>query len=138
LLVEKVGAYSRVDRIVPTGTSPVPPVSIFGAEPAHDWCYYYQKASLARQNGDWQEIGKLYDEVRKLGLETDDKSEMIPFFEGLVNSGRYEDAKALYREEIKGQNEMRFPLCAFLAKDPGYPPEFGYDYPQVYDLLCKS
>ena len=138
LLVEKVGVYSHVDRIVPTGTSPVPPFSIFGAEPAHDWCYYYQKASLARQNGDWQEIGKLYDQVRKLGLETDDKSEMIPFFEGLVNSGRYEDAKALYREEIKGQNEMRFPLCTFLAKDPGYPPESGYDYPKVYDLLCKS
>lgn len=138
LLVEKVGAYSHVDRIVPTGASPVPPFSIFGSEPAHDWCYYYQKASLARQNGDWQEIGQLYDQVRKLGLETDDKSEVIPFFEGLVNSGRVEDARALYREEIKGQNEMRFPLCTFLAKDPGYPPEFGYDYPKVYDLLCNS
>lgn len=138
LLVEKVGAYSHVDRIIQTGTSPIPPPSIFGTEPAHDWCYYYQKASLARQSGDWQEIGKLYDQVRKLGLETDDKSEMIPFFEGLVNSGRYEDAKTLYREEIKGQNEMRFPLCTFLAKDPGYPPAFGYDYPKVYDLLCKS
>jgi hypothetical protein len=138
LLVQKVGAYSHVDRIVSTGTSPVPPSSIFGTEPARDWCYYYQKASLARQNGDWTEIGKLYDQVRKLGLETDDKSEMVPFFEGLVNSGRSEDAKALYREEIKGQNEMRFPLCTFLAKDPGYPPEFGYDYQQIYELLCKS
>ena len=138
LLVEKVGAYSHVDRIIPTGSAPVPPFTIFGAEPAHDWCYYYQKASLARQNGDWTEIGKLYDQVRKLGLETDDKSEMIPFFEGLVNSGRYEDAKTLYSEEIKGQNEMRFPLCTFLAKDPAYPPEFGYNYQKVYELLCKS
>jgi hypothetical protein len=138
LLVEKVGTYSHVDRIVPTGPSPIPPRSIFGAEPAHDWCYYYQKASLARQSGNWEEIGKLYDQIRELGLETDDKSEMIPFFEGLVNSGRYEDAKALYREEIKGQNEMRFPLCTFLAKDPGYPPEFGYDYQKVSELLCKS
>jgi hypothetical protein len=138
LLVQKVGAYSHVDRIIPTGSTPVPPSSIFGAEPAHGWCYYYQKASLARQNGDWKEIGKLYDQVRELNLETDDKSEMIPFFEGLVNSGRYEDAKALYREEIKGQNEMRFPLCTFLARDPGYPPEFGYDYQNVYELLCKS
>ena len=138
LLVEKVGTYSHVDRIVPNGTSPIPPRSIFGAEPAHDWCYYYQKASLARQSGNWEEIGKLYDQVRELGLETDDKSEMIPFFEGLVNSARYEDAKALYREEIKGQNEMRFPLCTFLARDPGYPPEFGYDYEKVYELLCKS
>jgi hypothetical protein len=138
LLVQRVGTYSHVDRILPTGSAPVPPSSIFGAEPAHDWCYYYQKASLARQNGDWQAIGKLYDQVRELHLETDDKSEVIPFFEGLVNSGRYEDAKALYQGEIKGQNEMRFPLCTFLAQDPGYPPEFGYDYQKVYELLCKS
>jgi len=137
LLVQKVGAYSHMDRIIPTGSAPIPPSSIFGTEPAHDWCYYYQKASLARQNGDWVEIGKLYDQVRELNLETDDKSEMIPFFEGLVNSGRYEDAKALYNEEIKGQNEMRLPLCTILAKDPGYPPEFGYDYQNVYEILCK-
>jgi hypothetical protein len=138
LLVQKVGVYSHVDRIIPMGISPVPPSSIFGAEPAHDWCYYYQRASLARQNGDWEEIGKLYDQVRELNLETDDKSEIIPFFEGLVNLGRYDDAKALYKEEIKGQTEMRFPLCTFLANDPGYPPQFGYDYQKVYEILCKS
>ncbi len=138
LLVQKIGAYSHIDRIIPTGSAPTPPSSIFGTELAHDWCYYYQKASLARQNGDWEAIGKLYDQVRELNLETDDKSEMIPFFEGLVNSGRYEDAKILYKEEIKGQNEMRFPLCTFLVDDPGYPPEFGYDYQNVYALLCKS
>lgn len=137
LLVQKVGGYSHVDRIIPTGSAPLPPASMFGTEPAHGWCYYYQKASLARQNGDWGQISKLYDEVRQLNLETDDKSEMIPFFEGLVNSGRFEEARALYREEIKGQNEMRLPLCTFLAKDPSYPPEFGYDYQNVYEILCK-
>ena len=138
LLVRQVGAYSRVDRIIPSGTAPVPPTSIFGTEPARDWCYYYQKASLARQSGDWDEIGRLYDQVRELNLGTDDKSEVIPFFEGLVNLGRYEDAKALYKEQIKGQTEVRFPLCNSLSNDPGYPPEFGYDYKNVYELLCKS
>jgi hypothetical protein len=138
LLVRQIGSFSHVDRILTTGTPPIPPASIFGAEPRHDWCYYYQKASLARQGGDWGEIGRLYDQVRQLGLETDDKSEMIPFFEGLVNLGRYEDAQSLYREHIKGQTEVRFPLCNVLSTDPGYPPEFGYDYPKVYELLCKS
>ena len=138
LLIKQVGEYSHIDRIILSGISPVPPAAIFGAEPAHDWCYYYQKASLARQRGDWEEISKLYDQIRELHLETDDKAEMIPFFEGLVNSGRYDDAKVLYREQIKGQNEMRFPLCTFLARDPGYPPEFGYDYKMIYELLCNS
>jgi hypothetical protein len=138
LLVEKVGAYSHVDRIIPFGPSPVPPISIFGAEPTHGWCYYYQKASLARQSGNWEEISKLYDQVLELNLETDDKSEVIPFFEGLVNQGRYDDARSLYRTQIKGQNEMRFPLCTFLSNDPGYAPEFGYDYEKIYEILCNS
>jgi hypothetical protein len=138
LLVRQVGTFSRVDRILPAGTPPIPPASIFGVEPPHDWCYYYQKASLARQSGDWEAVGRLYDQVLELGLETDDKSEIIPFFEGLVNLGRYEDARTLYREQIKGQTEVRFPLCNVLSTDPGYPAEFRYDYPKVYELLCKS
>jgi hypothetical protein len=138
LLVRQVGSYSHVDRIVPSGTSPTPPASIFGSEPERGWCYYYQKAALARQSGDWEEIGRLYDQVRALNLETDDKSEVIPFFEGLVNLGRYEDAKDLYREQIKGQTEVRFPLCNSLANDPGYPANFGYDYQKINELLCKS
>ena len=73
-----------------------------------------------------------------LNLETNDKSEIVPFFEGLVNVGRYEDARSLYRAEIKGQAEVRFPLCNTLATDPGYPPEFGYDYKTIHEILCNS
>jgi len=138
LLIQQVGGYSHVDRIVPSDTAPVPPAQIFGPEPAHDWCYYYQKASLARQMGDWHEVGRLYDQVLDLNLEAGDASELIPFFEGLVNLGRYDDAKALYNKEIKGREKLRFPLCTFLAKDPGYPPEFQYDYQMIFTILCKS
>jgi hypothetical protein len=138
LLVQQVGAFSRVDRIIPSGEAPIPPASIFGTEPLHGWCYYYQKASLARQAGNWEEIGRLYDETRELRLETDDTSEVIPFFEGLVNMGRYEDAKSLYRTEIKGQAEVRFPLCNILETNPGYPSEFGYNYKMINQILCNS
>ncbi len=138
LLVQQVGEYSHVDRIVPSGTSPVPPFSIFGSEPERGWCYYYQKASLARQNGNWEEVGRLYDQTLELNLDTDDKSEIIPFFEGLVNLGRYEDAKTLYNKQIKGQKEMRFSLCTFLSEDPDYTPEFGYDYEMIHEILCNS
>src|SRR6266487_967037 len=131
LLVEQVGEYSHVDRIIPSGIPPVPPHSIFGSEPPHGWCYYYEKASLARQVGNWKEIGNLYNQVRALNLDTDDKSEMIPFFEGLVNLGRLDDARSLYNHEIKGNPKMRLPLCTFLTKDPGYPAEFGYNYKTI-------
>lgn len=138
LLLRQVGEFSQVDRIVPSGTAPVPPRAVFGSEPVHGWCYYYQKASLARQNGDWEEIGRLYNQVLEQGLETDDKSELIPFFEGLVNVGRLEEARALYEEQIKGNAKMRVPLCGFLTENPDYPLEFGYDYNTINELLCNS
>ena len=138
LLLKQVGDYSHIDRILPSGTAPVPPAAIFGTEPAHGWCYYYQKASLARQSGNWEEIGELYDQVRKLNLDTDDKSEMIPFLEGLINSGRVEEARALFQNEIKGNAKMRLPLCDSLSQDPGYPADFGYDYQTINTILCKE
>lgn len=138
-LIRQAGEYSRLDRIVPTGTAPVPPAAIFGAEPPHGWCFYYQKASLARQVGDWEEISRIYEQTTELHLETSDKSEMIPFFEAFVNLGRYDEARTLYNKQIKGNPGVRFALCTFLSsKDPGYPPEFRYDYQTIYELLCNS
>ncbi|MGC1375593.1 MAG: hypothetical protein WA821_05185 [Anaerolineales bacterium] len=137
LLVQQVGSYSHIDRIVPFGAAPVPQSRIFGSEPPHTWCYYYQKASLARQTGNWKEVGKLYDQTVALHLDASDPSEMVPFFEGLVNLGRVDDATALYNKEIKGHTKLRFPLCVSLSKDPRYPAEFGYNYKMIFEILCK-
>jgi hypothetical protein len=139
LRMKQVGEFSRVDRIVTTEAAPVPPSSIFGAEPERGWCYYYQKASLARQKGDWEEVARLYEQARELNLETNDKSEIIPFFEAYVNLGRHDDARTLYNKQIKGNAEVRLPLCTFLeSHNPNYPPEFGYDYQNIFQLLCQS
>lgn len=138
LLLKQVGAYSKVDRIVPSGTAPTPSSAVFGTEPEHNWCYYYQKASLARQMGEWDQVIKLYREAKRAGFETDDKSEMIPYLEALVNVGNYDDARTLYSKELKGNIAMRLPLCNQLANDPGYPPEFDYDYEMINQILCKE
>ena len=137
LLIRRVGAYSMIKRIDPEGKAPVPPVAIFGAEPAHNWCFYYQKASLARQIGDWNEIGRLYDETVAKNLEAGDKSEVFPFLEGLVNSGRYDDARKLVETDVKGRDILSYYFCESLAKDPGYPPEFNYNYAMLHQILCE-
>lgn len=138
LLVQQVGGYSHIERILPSGPRLTLPGQIFGPEPARDWCYYYQKASLARQLGDWNEVGRLYDQTLALHLKANDSSEVIPFIEGLVNSGRMDDAKALYNKQIKGRTKLRLPLCTSLSKNPRYPPSFGYDYRKINEILCNS
>ncbi len=72
---------SKIENIVPTGEAPKPPVNSFGPEPSPDWCYYYQKADLARQQNDWQQVAKLGDEAQKLGLHPNDQIEWMPFLQ---------------------------------------------------------
>lgn len=138
LLIRRVGAYSTIKRIEPQGKAPFPPRAIFGEEPAHDWCYYYQKASLARQTGNWQEVGRLYDQTVTRNLQATDKSEVFPFLEGLVNLGRYDDAKKLVQTEVKGRDILSYYFCESLNKDPDYPPEFHYNYAMLYQIVCQS
>jgi len=137
LLVRRVGSNSVIKRIDTEGNSPIPPAVIFGTEPTHDWCYYYQKASLARQIGDWAEVSRLYDETVTQGLRANDKSEVFPFLEGLVNAGRYADAKKLFESEIKVRENLSFDICAALAHDPVYPVDFKYDYTKLHQILCE-
>jgi hypothetical protein len=137
LLVERVGSYSRIKRIIFDGNkTPTPPAAIFGKEPAHDWCYYFQKASLARQMGDWKEVGRLYDETVAKSLSASDKSEWFPFLEGLVNSGREAEASALFEKEIKERDILSYKICESLANDPAYPSEFKYNYAKIHQILC--
>ncbi len=138
LLTKQIGAYSQIDRIVVSEKSHVPPHQIFGPEPNRNWCYYYQKASLARQSGNWEEIVSLFEQANALNLVPADRSEFFPFIEAFVNLGRYKEAKNLYVRSFKDNVKMRMPLCNALGKNPNYPPEFRYDYKTITELICGS
>jgi hypothetical protein len=57
------------DRIVSQPSTPsLPPAEIFGREPRHTWCYYYQKASAAHQAGDWGKVVALLEEADQQGF----------------------------------------------------------------------
>ena len=79
----------------------------------------------------------MYDETVAKGLKAGDKSEVFPFLEGLVNLGRYDEAGKLAETELKAREALSYGLCESLAKDPGYPPEFNYDYAKLHQILCE-
>jgi hypothetical protein len=88
--------FSNTDLIVRSSNfTAALPTSIFGSEPQHDWCYYYQKADLARQFKDWHQIGELGDEARAKGLSPADKSEWLLFITAYERIGRHGDATQL-------------------------------------------
>ena len=87
--------YSHVEQIDPAGSASPPPAVMFGAEPQHDWCYYYQKAELAKQAGDWMAVVALTDKVVAAGLKPIDQVEWLPFFEASLWAGDQETADTL-------------------------------------------
>jgi hypothetical protein len=92
-----VGAYSNAGSVRPGPGSAQPPHFPFGTEPAHGWCYYYERASLARQQGDWEEVLRLAQRVSAENLRADDMSEWLPFLQAYALNGDNEQLARLSR-----------------------------------------
>jgi hypothetical protein len=84
---------SNLDQIVTDPEKPVTlPADIFGPEPEHTWCYYYEKADLAAQKGDWTQVIKLYQEAEQQGFSATQNVELVPFIKGFAYTGDWNKA----------------------------------------------
>lgn len=83
---------SNLSRILPDPAPAPPDADIFGPEPAHTWCYFFQKADLARQTGDWDEIIDMYEQAQQLGFDPGYGAEYIPFIEASAQTGDWQKA----------------------------------------------
>jgi len=77
-----------------------PPVDLFGDEPDHGWCYYYEKADLSRQTEDWDTVLSLGQQVLAEGFSPDKSAsnsphEWVPFIEGFAYEGYWDTAEEL-------------------------------------------
>jgi hypothetical protein len=129
-----VAPRSQIDLIQTDAAPHQPPASVFGAEPAHDWCYYYQKASLARQKNDWAEIVRLGDEAAKAGLNPNDPVEWMPFLEAFATVDR--TAKIdLILESMKKTPYLQYQACQLFQHKGGAGPNLPAD---VLNRLAKD
>ena len=94
-LLRQVASISRFDQIIVDAEPAVPPKTIFGAEPEHGWCYYYQKADLAVQKQDYAQAAQLADAAAAGDYVPQDVVEWMPFYRGYAYVGRTQDALGL-------------------------------------------
>jgi hypothetical protein len=111
-----IAPYSQINQILVDVPATRPPEAIFGKEPAHGWCYYYQKASLALQDGDWDEIARLGDEATRLDLRPSDSIEWMPFIKAYAYLGQKERASEL-ASTIKDNPYYRHQVCVEISLD---------------------
>jgi hypothetical protein len=83
---------SNLNEISVGDGSKLPDPATFGTEPAQTWCYYFEKADLARQMQDWSTILKLGAEAKAKGLGSNSGSEYLPFIEAYAQTGQWSQA----------------------------------------------
>jgi hypothetical protein len=109
--LEQLIHISNLDQIVPSDNPTSPDPTIFGPEPSHGWCYYFEKSDLARQLGDWQAIIQLASTAESKGYGPVMGSEYIPFIEAYVRTGDWSKAYDLSLEAQKITPKLEPVLC---------------------------
>jgi hypothetical protein len=130
--------YSKINQVFLADEMTKPPASIFGDEPSHGWCYYFQKADLARQRGDWQEVVLLGNEVMKHDLRPYDVIEWMPFIEGFATAMKVEQVHHL-STIIRDNIFYRYQACRLVETDARKMAEqFPEGHQLLVDELCQQ
>jgi hypothetical protein len=113
-LMREAAQRSNPAVIIPEGSSAIPTRSpdavVFGTEPAHGWCYYFEKASLLAQQGDWWGAADLGDKAFSLRDYPNDPMERFVFIEAYAHTGKLERARELSDEVLKITPLVKAPL----------------------------
>lgn len=92
------------------------PASIFGAEPAPFWCYYYEKAGLAAQFGQWDRVMSLWKEAQGKGFTPSIETEYLPFIEAAGMTGDWQLARDLGKKADHPTYQMNDYICTVWSR----------------------
>lgn len=130
-----VASLSKPDLILPEATQP-PPQHIFGTGPDTTWCYFYQKADLARQFGNWERILVLEQEALNLNLEPRSDFEWLPFIEAHARTGDWQGALDLSLTAYDSTHKTGPAICALWSTFTDASPEIHQELAEK--LSCKQ
>jgi hypothetical protein len=111
--VRDVARYSNQSVILLDGQNQLPG-QLYGSEPSHGWCYFFEKADLARQKGDWEQVVELGEAAFALDDHPNDPVERFVFIEGYAHVGDWEKAVELSTTSYKISRSYVGPLLCKL------------------------
>jgi hypothetical protein len=111
--------------LIKAGPQAQPDEVVFGEEPEHNWCFYYEKAELARQFEDWAEVVRLGDQafskLEPSGLI--DGYELLPFIEGYALTGDFAKASKLSKLALHAEIKPGTGVCQVWERVQAQGPE---------------
>jgi hypothetical protein len=138
-LTEEVLPISNLSRIEASKPSAeFPPQEIFGEEPYRSWCYYFQKAELARQSGDWERVVELADEAASADFTPLNPHERQPFVEAYAHTGQWGEAFRQTRRAFQKDDRYARQLCYLwlqIEEDIQLPADAGQQLSQIRENM---
>lgn len=114
-LMRESAALSSSAWITP-GETATPP-AVYGSEPARGWCYYFERADLARQQKDWEAVVQLGETAFALDDHPNDPVERFVFIEAYAHTGDWTRAQDLSVEAFRVSKDYMAPmLCSLWAR----------------------
>ncbi|HTP01373.1 MAG TPA: hypothetical protein VMJ64_08375 [Anaerolineales bacterium] len=113
-MMREAALLSSPQWITPSEAAHMP--AIYEPEPAHGWCYYFERADLAAQLGDWQGVVKLGDQAFQLNDYPNDPVERFPFIEGYAATGNWAKAQELAMQSYRVSPKYVGPLLCTLIQ----------------------
>jgi hypothetical protein len=110
--MRQASALSNPDQILEAPTAVMP--GIYDPEPEHGWCYYFEKADLARQFGKWEDVASLGNTALKLNDHPNNPVERFVFIEGYAHVGEWDRALRLSKESYQVSKDYVGPLLCQL------------------------
>jgi hypothetical protein len=108
---QELASYSNLDRIFDNGPERDNPFNRFLDGDENSWCYFFQKAELARQGDDWSRVVELWQEAQDRGQAPNNGIEYLPFIEGFAHQNDWEQALAMTKRANQLTGAMEEVLC---------------------------
>lgn len=107
-------AFLSNPAMIVAGGGPVTLPGFYNPEIPRSWCYYFSRAELARQVGDWSAVLDLYEQAQALGDRPNDPLENFVFIEAFAHTGDWKGARGLTREAYKFSKDVMRPMLCTL------------------------
>ncbi len=121
-----------LDLIQPTPQN-LPFLPLMGPQPDKNWCYYFQKADLSRQAGEFSTVVKLGNEVFQKKLNPRSASEWLPFLEGYIRTADWDMAEIVAEKIAFSEGNYIDGLCYTLRRIKG--DENFSDHIRLHELI---